>query len=392
MNIFKAICTAAIGFLGGIVAIYIINPGEATHEPSPTQTAPQVATLTQTVFNTNNDIVPISDSYQYVDLRSAAQKTVESVVHIKTQSRGKTYLVNPLEYYFGAAPQLREYPGAQGSGSGVIVTPDGYIITNNHVIEGSADIKVVLSNKKEYNAELIGRDPETDIALLKIDADSLKAITFGNSDEIELGEWVLAVGNPYNLTSTVTAGIISATSRPLSGGRMSFETFIQTDAAINPGNSGGALVNMYGDLIGINTAIQSPTGSYSGYSFAIPSNVAKRVIEDILQYGSSQKAALNISIIELTPEIAQRLGVEQEYGIYIAETLRNGAAEKSGLKSGDVITKFGGKGITNFAELKEVLTKSRPGDNVEIETYRNGKKNTTTITLENAYINGQINN
>lgn len=173
---------------------------------------------------------------------------------------------------------------------------------------------------------------------------------------------------------------------------MSFETFIQTDAAINPGNSGGALVNMYGDLIGINTAIQSPTGSYSGYSFAIPSNVAKRVIEDILQYGSSQKAALNISIIELTPEIAQRLGVEQEHGIYIAETLRNGAAEKSGLKSGDVITKFGGKGITNFAELKEVLTKSRPGDNVEIETYRNGKKNTTTITLENAYINGQINN
>ncbi len=387
MNILKAIGTTALGFLGGVAAIYIINLGEATHEPSPTNVTPRVATLTQTVFNANNDMTPISDSYQYIDLRSAAQKTVESVVHIKTQSRGKTYLINPLEYYFGAAPRLREYPGTQGSGSGVIVTPDGYIITNNHVIEGSADIKVVLSNKKEYNAELIGRDPETDIALLKIDADSLKAITFGNSDEIELGEWVLAVGNPYNLTSTVTAGIISATSRPLSGRKMSFETFIQTDAAINPGNSGGALVNMYGDLIGINTAIQSPTGSYSGYSFAIPSNVAKRVIEDILQYGSSQKAALNISIIELTPEIAKRLGIEQEYGIYIAETIHNGAAENSGLKSGDVITKLGGKNITNYAELKEILTKSRPGDNIEIETYRNGKKNNATITLGNAYIN-----
>lgn len=391
MKIFRVIGPIILGFVGGAAAIYISNMGEASHEPSSTQTDPRVATITQTVFNKENKIVPVSDSYQYIDLRSAAQKTVESVVHIKTQGRGKTYLVNPLEYYFGAAPRLREYPGAQGSGSGVIVTPDGYIVTNNHVIEGSANIKVVLSNKEEYDAELIGRDPETDIALLKINADSLKAITFGDSDNIQLGEWVLAVGNPYNLTSTVTAGIISATSRPLSDKRMSFETFIQTDAAINPGNSGGALVDMYGDLIGINTAIQSPTGSYSGYSFAIPSNVAKRVIEDILQYGSAQKAALNISIIELTPAIAERLGIEQQSGIYIAETIRNGAAEKAGLKSGDIIIRLGEKKITNFNELKEILNKKRPGDEIEIEIDRNGKINNGTITLENAYINGQIN-
>lgn len=387
MKILRFLGTIALGFIGGVIAIYITSKSSFPTETSPiNNTKPQV-TLTSNFLSEATYPEPASDSHQYVDLRSAAEKTVESVVHIKTKSRGKTYLVNPLEYYFGAAPQLREYPGSQGSGSGVIVTPDGYIVTNNHVIEGSAEIKVTLSNKKEYIATLIGRDPETDIALLKIDADSLQAITFANSDEIKLGEWVLAVGNPYNLTSTVTAGIISATSRPLSGNKMSFETFIQTDAAINPGNSGGALVNMYGDLIGINTAIQSPTGSYSGYSFAVPSNVAKKVIEDILQYGKTQKAALNISIIELTPDIAKELGVNQSQGIYIAETIKGGAAYEGGIENGDIITKINNKNIRSFAELKEVLNTSRPGDTVEVEVLRKNRKISLTVTLKNAYTN-----
>ena len=387
MKILRFLGTIALGFIGGVIAIYTTSKSSFPTETSPiNNTKPQV-TLTSNFLSEATYPKLASDSHQYVDLRSAAEKTVESVVHIKTKSRGKTYLVNPLEYYFGAAPQLREYPGSQGSGSGVIVTPDGYIVTNNHVIEGSAEIKVTLSNKKEYIATLIGRDPETDIALLKIDADSLQAITFANSDEIKLGEWVLAVGNPYNLTSTVTAGIISATSRPLSGNKMSFETFIQTDAAINPGNSGGALVNMYGDLIGINTAIQSPTGSYSGYSFAVPSNVAKKVIEDILQYGKTQKAALNISIIELTPDIAKELGVNQSQGIYIAETIKGGAAYEGGIENGDIITKINNKNIRSFAELKEVLNTSRPGDTVEIEVLRKNRKISLTVTLKNAYTN-----
>lgn len=387
MKILRFLGTIAFGFAGGLVAIYITNKSTFYAESWPINNTTPQTTLTNYPQSQASYPEQVSDSHQYVDLRSAAEKTVESVVHIKTKSRGKTYLVNPLEYYFGAAPQLREYPGSQGSGSGVIVTPDGYIVTNNHVIEGSAEIKVTLSNKKEYIATLIGRDPETDIALLKIDADSLQAITFANSDEIKLGEWVLAVGNPYNLTSTVTAGIISAKSRPLSGQRMSFETFIQTDAAINPGNSGGALVNMYGDLIGINTAIQSPTGSYSGYSFAIPSNVAKKVIEDILQYGETQKAALNISIIELTPEAAEQLGVNQNQGIYVAETIKGGAAYESGIENGDIISKINNRDIRTFAELKQMLNTLRPGDNIEVEVLRKNKKISLTVTLKNAYTN-----
>lgn len=389
MKILRFIAIALTGFLGGLSAIFLINKTEQEIESAETNAGhPIPTTITRTVMSEASPVQQRTyDTPQYVDLRSAAQKTVESVVHIKTMSRGKAYLVNPFEYYFGAAPRIREYPGAQGSGSGVIVTPDGYIVTNNHVIEGSSNIRVVLSNKKEYDATLIGRDPETDIALLKIEADSLQAITFGNSDNIELGEWVLAVGNPYNLTSTVTAGIISATSRPLSDNKMSFETFIQTDAAINPGNSGGALVNMYGDLIGINTAIQSPTGSYSGYSFAVPSNVAKRVIEDILQYGASQKAALNISIIELTPAAARQLRTDIEQGIYVAEAIKGGAADLAGIETGDIITKIGNREIREFAHLKEELNKARPGDRVDIELYRDGQKIIVTATLKNAYTN-----
>lgn len=388
MKFLRLIVIVIAGFLGGMAATFLTGKSDNHHETIVSESNYETpATITRTLLGEAAPQQQYSDSYQYVDLRSAAQKTVESVVHIKTMSRGKAYLVNPFEYYFGAAPRIREYPGAQGSGSGVIVTPDGYIVTNNHVIEGSSNIRVVLSNKKEYDATLIGRDPETDIALLKIDADSLQAITIGDSDNIELGEWVLAVGNPYNLTSTVTAGIISATSRPLSDKKMSFETFIQTDAAINPGNSGGALVNMHGDLIGINTAIQSPTGSYSGYSFAVPSNVAKRVIEDILQYGESQKAALNVSIVELTPIVARQLGTDIDHGIYIAETIRGGAAENAGIEAGDIITKINDREINEFAQLKELLNKARPGDNVEIEIYRNGKTKSVTATLKNAYTN-----
>lgn len=227
---------------------------------------------------------------------------------------------------------MREVPRNMGIGSGVIITEDGYIITNNHVIDRSDKVMVTLNDKREFEAKVIGTDPDTDIALLKIDANGLQPIEYGNSDDVVLGEWVLAVGNPYNLTSTVTAGIISAKARQL-GGKMNLESFLQTDAAVNPGNSGGALVNAKGELIGINTAIQSPTGSYSGYSFAVPVNVARKVVSDLKEYGKVQRAMIGIKMQELTPALAKEYKLKEQSGIYVAEVIPGGAAEKAGSES-----------------------------------------------------------
>ncbi|MGK0414287.1 MAG: serine protease Do [Polaribacter sp.] len=296
------------------------------------------------------------------DFTVAAEKTVHSVVHVKnTALRTQT---NPwAELFYGGGSGSRQYEQV-GTGSGVIISADGYIVTNNHVIENASNIEITLNNQKKYPAKLIGTDPSNDIALLKIDADmDLPYTPFANSDSVKIGEWVLAVGNPYNLTSTVTAGIVSAKGRDLEGNR-NIESFIQTDAAVNPGNSGGALVNTRGELIGINTAISSKTGSFIGYSFAVPSNIAKKIINDILEFGKVQQAILGINVdTKYTEEGVKVAGVVEE-----TENTKN-----SGLQSGDIIKKINEVKIKKFSDLKGQLTAKRPGEYVDVTIDRNGE-------------------
>ena len=303
------------------------------------------------------------------DFTVAAEKTVHAVVHVKnTAVRTQT---NPLELFFGNGNGQRKYEQV-GTGSGVIISADGYIVTNNHVIDGANDLEITLNNKKKYKAELIGKDAANDIALLKIEADDdLPYIAFANSDNIKIGEWVLAVGNPYNLTSTVTAGIVSAKGRDLEGNR-NIESFIQTDAAVNPGNSGGALVNARGELIGINTAISSRTGSFIGYSFAVPSNIAKKIIDDILEYGAVQEAILGININNQGEDID---------GVKIESVAEEGGAEKAGLQSGDIITQVNNVKISKYSELRGQLTAKRPGESVNITVNRDGDFITKNVKL-----------
>ena len=270
------------------------------------------------------------------------------------------------------------------SGSGVILSPDGYIVTNHHVVERSNDVKVTLSDKREYRAKVVGSDPSTDVALLKIDETELPFLVFGNSDSVRIGEWVLAVGNPFNLESTVTAGIISAKGRNINilGGGATIESFIQTDAAINPGNSGGALVNTAGELIGINTAIITESGSYEGYSFAVPSNLVQKVIRDLREYGEVQRAYLGVSIQDLDSETAREIGLPNAEGVYINQVTLRGAAADAGLKVGDVVIGVNNTRVKSTSELQEYVGRFRPGDQVNVEYFRGGKKSFLRITLK----------
>lgn len=269
------------------------------------------------------------------------------------------------------------------SGSGVILSPDGYIVTNHHVVERSTDIKVTLADKREYKAKLAGSDPSTDIALLKIEEVELPFIVFGNSDSVRIGEWVLAVGNPFNLESTVTAGIISAKGRNINIlGGASIESFIQTDAAVNPGNSGGALVNTAGELIGINTAIITESGSYEGYSFAVPSNLVQKVIRDLREFGEVQRAFLGVNIQDLDSETARAIGLPNAEGVYITRITLNGAAQDAGLKSGDVVIGINSTRVKSTSELQEYVGRFRPGDQVNLEYWREGKKYRIRVTLK----------
>jgi serine protease Do len=299
----------------------------------------------------------------------AAEKTIHAVVHVKNTTIRTQ--VNRRDLFFGLGNRERKYEQV-GTGSGVIISADGYVVTNNHVIDGATDLEITLNNKKKYQAELIGRDVANDIALLKIEADTeLSYIPFANSDAIKIGEWVLAVGNPYNLTSTVTAGIVSAKGRDLEGNR-NIESFIQTDAAVNPGNSGGALVNARGELIGINTAISSKTGSFIGYSFAVPSNIAKKIINDILEFGIVQEAILGITV---DPNY-------QGQGVKVVAVIRQaGNLGLEELKSGDIIKKINEIKISKFSELKGQLTAKRPGDSVKVTIARATKVFVKTIVL-----------
>ena len=313
-----------------------------------------------------------------IDFTMAAENAVHTVVHVKNVSVRTVY--NPIMQFFygsnGGAQQQEQI----GTGSGVIISEDGYIVTNNHVIKDATELEVTLNNKKVYKAKLIGTDAKMDIALLKIDTeDKLPYSTFADSDQVKVGEWVLAVGNPYNLTSTVTAGIVSAKARNLDTNGI--QSFLQTDAAVNPGNSGGALVNTRGELIGINTMISSPTGSYAGYSFAIPSNITRKIIEDIMEFGNVQRGALGIVGNEINGQTSKELGIKETQGYYISKVLKNSGAEKSGLQKGDVIIKLDNQPITTYPELTGYISTKRPNDKINVTVIRDGKNQVIPVSL-----------
>ncbi len=312
-----------------------------------------------------------------IDFTNAADKAIHSVVHVKNVSYRT--VSNPImEFFYG-------YRGGQqqeqiGTGSGVIISEDGYVVTNNHVIKDAKEIEITLNNKKSYTAKLIGTDSKMDIALLKIDAnEKLPYTTFADSDQVKVGEWVLAVGNPYNLNSTVTAGIVSAKARNLDTNGI--QSFIQTDAAVNPGNSGGALVNTRGELVGINTMISSTTGSYVGYSFAVPSNITRKIIEDIMEFGNVQRGVLGIEGNELNGMISKELGLTQSEGFYIKKINSKSGASKSGLKEGDVIIKLDEQKISSIADVNSYINSKRPNDKVEVTFLRDEKLLKTSVVL-----------
>lgn len=311
----------------------------------------------------------------------AAGKSIDAVVHVKnTTTTNDSY--SPLSYFYGQ----RSTPNRIGTGSGVIVSPDGYIITNNHVIEGATKIEVTTNNNVRYTANLVGTDPYTDIAVLKITAEeNLPYLYFGNSATTQIGEWVLAIGNPFNLNSTVTAGIISAKARDLNARDDKNQSFLQTDAAVNPGNSGGALVNSAGELIGINTAITSMSGGFEGYSFAVPSNIARKVFEDLVEFGSTQKGLLGVRGAAISPEYKEQfpqLELTENEGFYVAQTIEGMGAARAGIQEGDVLLKVDQVKIKQFSDLTGYLESKRPGDAVEVLLKRDGKEKRLTVTLE----------
>ena len=318
-----------------------------------------------------------------VDFTQAAERSVEAVVHVKTKYYRQQQYVDPFYQFFFGRPQQSQQPSAMASGSGVILSNDGYIVTNNHVIEDANEIEVVLNDKRTFTAKLIGTDPNTDLALLKIEATALPTIEIGNSDDLRVGEWVLAVGNPFNLTSTVTAGIVSAKARSINilNSDMKIESFIQTDAAVNPGNSGGALVNTQGQLAGINTAIASQTGSYAGYAFAIPTAIMQKVVADLRQFGTVQRALLGIRMLDITQQVKDQLSLESMEGVYVGEVISGSAADKAGMKAGDVIVQVEGRPINASSQLQEQIGRKNPGDQITILVRRGQRSLTLQVTL-----------
>ena len=336
----------------------------------------------QSITETKPDYFPVSNDPNIygtnVDFNEAAEKTVHAVVNVKNvaifDKPGSIW-----EYYYRGESSGKIL---QGVGSGVIISPDGYIVTNNHVITGASEIEVTLNNNKNYKAEIIGSDLKSDIALLKIDARDLKYLSFGNSNNIKLGEWVLAVGNPFNLTSTVTAGIVSAKARDLSITDSSPQSFIQTDAAINPGNSGGALVNVNAELIGINSAITSRTGSFIGYSFAVPSNIVRKIVEDIMEYGDVQQGILGIRGSDMNPEIAKQFDINTSQGVYVAVVDPESGAAKAGIKKGDVIKQIDNIEIRKMSDLTGYINSKRPGETVVVSLFRKGNERELKVKLK----------
>lgn len=323
------------------------------------------------------------------DFTLAAEKSVEAVVHVKTKidiSNRYSMNIDPFfDFFFGRPSQPREPQYQEGSGSGVIISEDGYIVTNNHVIDKASIVEVTLNDKRTFEAKVIGTDPSTDIALLKIEANSLPIITFGDSDNLRIGEWVLAVGNPFNLTSTVTAGIVSAKARNINilNAEMKIESFIQTDAAVNPGNSGGALVNTQGELVGINTAIASQTGSYTGYSFAVPTSIVSKVVADLKEFSVVQRAVLGVQIADINDQLAKEKNLNTLKGAYIASVQENSSAADADLREGDIIIAVNGQTVNSVAELQEQISRYRPGNDIKINYIRKDKQESVILKLKN---------
>ncbi len=376
------IFSSLFGGLIAIAGVAFILPEERFIQQTSETSSP--VSLTNYVFDSADFVVP--DGLNFV---FAAKKATPSVVHIRTTYSNGAGVNSPLNEFF------KDYFGdryerrgdiSRGAGSGVIVSPDGYITTNNHVIENAEGIKVVLNDNRSYDAKVVGVDKNTDLAVLKIDEKNLVSIKYGDSEKINIGEWVLAIGNPYEFRSTVTAGILSAKGRNINilQGNYRIESFIQTDAAINPGNSGGALVNLRGELVGINTAIASTSGAYAGYSFAVPVTLVEKVVRDIVAYGTVQRALLGIEIRDVNAEVSEEFDLDILKGVYVSGVRQGNAADRAGIKEGDVIISIDDKPVNSVAELQEQVAVKRPGDEVMVKYYRNGKKRETLAKLRNS--------
>lgn len=385
-------------FIGGAIAIggyTLLAPASPTQGPTPVSN-PNPVSFTNYELDTTNFVVPEGLNFVY-----AAKSATPAVVHIKTTYRasgGATHR-NPMEEffrdYFGERYDRRERSPGQGAGSGVIVSADGYIATNNHVVEGADEVEVLLNDNRTYKAKIIGTDPDTDLALIKIDDQDLPYMSFGDSEAIQIGEWVLAIGNPFEFRSTVTAGIVSAKARNINilargRSRTQIEAFIQTDAAVNPGNSGGALVNLKGQLVGINTAIASPTGAFAGYSFAVPATLVEKVIWDLKDFGAVQRPLLGIEIRDVSADLAEKEDLNVLKGVYIANVNEGTSAAEAGLKPKDVIIAIDGKKVSNTAQLQEQVALHRPGDKIDVTFIREGKTRTVSATLKNQFMNTEV--
>lgn len=377
------------GILGGLIVlsgVYFFN-----NEADSTSSEPAYVKMASEVAATTGSIPDF-------DFTVAAERAMDAVVHINAKESDSKALQrrqqqpnrSPFSFFFDDdmfyGSPFGQPRRKQGSGSGVILTKDGYIVTNNHVVEFADIVEVTLHDNRKFEAEIVGRDPQTDVAVLKIQSNDLHAIPIGDSDKLKVGEWVLAVGNPFNLTSTVTAGIVSAKARSLgvNQNENAIEGFIQTDAAVNPGNSGGALVDKDGKLVGINTAIASPTGNFAGYSFAIPINIAIKIVDDLIEYGSYQRAYLGIGITDMDSELASQLGVNTTTGVAIMNVYDGGSAQYAGLLPNDVIVGVNGKNIRSVPELQDMVGRSRVGETITVTINRKGKNKDIPVTLKAA--------
>ena len=376
----KGFMTILLSILaGGLTAYGVVKATQP--EPVPTAIVKDAAGNTVEYRTVN-----LAET-DYPDFTYAAETAVEAVVYVEVTVRQQYQLNDPFfRFFFGdeyGQPQSREQ---KGSGSGVIIRPDGYIVTNNHVGSGATSITVTLNNNQQYDATVVGTDPVTDVAIIKVDATDLPTIPMGDSDKLRLGEWVLAIGSPLGaqLRSTITAGIVSAKGRSMPSGEFKIESFIQTDAAVNPGNSGGALVNKKGELVGINTAIVSQTGSYTGYSFAVPVNIVKRVAQDLMDFGSVKRAVLGITMSSVDKKFADEMKLSDVSGVYINEVLKGSAADKAGLKKNDVIVAIDGQKITDAASVQAKVNSYHPGDKATITIIRDGKKQDVSVTFQSA--------
>lgn len=377
-----------LGISGGltVLAFYllVLRPDVQSVQPEKVQFE-EASANNMSIYSTRFAAPPQEASFTL-----AAENTVNAVVHIRTEMNQRTssyddFFGSLREYLYGSPYHGNAGRALVGFGSGVVLSRDGYIVTNNHVVEGADKIEVTFNDKRKMKATIVGTDPTTDIALIKVEADNLPFLVFGNSDDVKIGEWVLAVGNPFNLTSTVTAGIVSAKARNINilGNRSSVDAFIQTDAVINRGNSGGALVNTAGELIGINAAIASQTGVYEGYSFAIPANIVKKVTDDIIRFGEPQRAFLGVEIREMDEDLAKEAGEDEIKGVYIARVVEEGGAEEAGIRSGDVVLEVNNKAVNSLSQLLEVVGQHRPGEKVDVLILRDGKRLTKNVLLRN---------